>query len=755
MRMFLRGALALSVLLSLAGAAPHRAQVAPAQRGITAEDYYSFEFLSDPRLSPDGRWVAYVVTTVDQRQNRRLSQIWLAAADGSRPPRQFTTSPQSSNSPRWSPDGRALAFISTRPDGGSQTQPAGASPPAPPASAPANPETQGAGAQQQQSQAAAPPQTTSTPANPETPGQIGTATTPGVPSALQTAAAEATPRAQVWVLALDGGEARRVTNLRNGVGAYDWSPDGTRLVLTSRTGPSDVKPPSSDVRHYKNISYKFNDTGWFDDKRSHIFVVDVRSGAARQITSGQDWNDSDPQWSPDGTRIAFVSDRTGRAFDESRNTDVWVISAEGGPLTKISDHEEEDASPRWSPDGKTIAFTGRVRERDHPKIYVAPAAGGRPSRNVAPELDLIPSDLTWGEGGRALYFGAGVRGETHLFRVDAGTGRIRQVTKGARAVRFADFGERGRRMVYAANDFRRPDDLYAADLDGSNEKRLTDLNARLWPQLRLASVERMTYKGAEGWDIDGFLVRPAGWREGQKYPMVLSIHGGPAAMYGVDWFHEFQVYAARGWAVFYTNPRGSTGYGQKFERGIEGEWGRNDYVDVMSGVEEVTRRNPWIDRERLGVTGGSYGCYLTNWIVGHTNLFKAAVTLRSVTNFVSDEGTRDGAYGHKADFGGDLFEKFDLYWERSPLKYAMNVKTPILILHSENDHRVPLEQAEQWFRALKHFGATAEFVIFPRENHNLTRTGEPKHLVESLNWQLYWFDRYLEGRQSAVPPDAR
>jgi len=722
-------AAALVLLLALGAAAG--GQEAAKRRGVTPEDYYSFEFLSDPRLSPDGRWAAYVLTTVDQRQNRRLSQIWLAATDGSRPPRQLTTSPQSSTSPRWSPDGRSLAFISSRPPSEPQ------SPQAPTQGAPQPPNTP-------------PPQ--ATPAGP-----AATATTPGTPSALQTAApaGEATPRAQVYLLPLEGGEARRVTSLKNGVGGFEWSPDGTRLAVTSRTGPSDVKAPSSDVRHYKHLSYKFNDTGWFDDKRSHVWVVDVQSGAARQITSGEDWNDTDPQWSPDSTRIAFVSDRTGRAFDESRNTDVWVVSADGGALTKISDHEEEDASPRWSPDGRHIAFVGRLRRRAHPKIFVAPSAGGAPSRNVSPSLDLIPSNLKWAEAGRALFFEAGVRGETHLFRADARDGALKQLTKGARAVRFVDANDRARRIVYAANDFKNMDDLYAADLEGAGERRLTRLNERLWSRLAFADVERMTYKGADGWDIDGFLVRPLGWREGQKYPLILSIHGGPAAMYGVDWFHEFQGYAARGWAVFYTNPRGSTGYGQKFERGIEGEWGRNDYTDVMNGVEEVLRRNPWIDRERLGVTGGSYGGYLTNWIVGHTNLFKAAVTLRSVTNFVSDEGTRDGAYGHEDDFGGDLFEKFDLYWERSPLKYAANVKTPTLILHSENDHRVPLEQAEQWFRALKHFGAPAEFVIFPRENHNLTRTGEPRHLVESLNWQIYWFDKYLDGNDRAVPPDAR
>jgi dipeptidyl aminopeptidase/acylaminoacyl peptidase len=742
MRTSRRAAAALALLLSLFAQAANISARQPAKRGVTPEDYYAFEFLGDPRMSTGGKWVAYVVTTIDQRQNRRLSQIWLAATDGGRPPRQLTTSAQSSSSPRWSPDGRTLAFISSRPS--SDAAPPTQQSPAQPGSQ-AQPNAQGSAQSAQPS-----PQASGAPA--PTPMQA-TATTPGVSSAQQTAS-DSAPRAQVWALSLEGGEARRVTNLKNGVNNFDWSPDGSRLVVTTRTGPSDAKAPSSDVRHYKHTSYKFNDTGWFDDKRSHIWVVNFQTGAARQITSGDDWNDTDPRWSPDSTRIAFVSDRTGHAFDESRNTDVWVVSAEGGAPAKISDHDKEDNSPRWSPDGKTIAFTGRVHQLDAPQIYAAPATGGQPSRNVAPELDLIPSNLTWAEQGRALYFEAGVRGELHLFRVDVRDGKIRQVTRGPRAVRLVDIDDAARRLVYASNDFKHLDDLYASDLDGSNERKLTNLNAKLWSQLQLADVERVPYKGTDGWDVDGFMVKPLGWREGRKYPMILSVHGGPAGQYGVDWFHEFQVYAARGWAVFYCNPRGSTGYGQKFERGIEGEWGGKDYVDVMNGVEAALAKYPWVDRERLGVTGGSYGGYMTNWIVGHTNIFKAAVTLRSVVNFISDEGTRDGAYGHKEDFGGDLFEKFDTYWDRSPLKYAANVKTPILILHSDNDYRVPLEQGEQWFRALRHYGATAELVIFPRENHNLTRTGEPKHLVESLNWQLYWFDKYLDGNASAAPPDA-
>ena len=659
------------------------------QRGITPEDYFAFESLSDPHLSPDGKLVAYVVTKVDRAQNRRNSAIWMVAADGVRAPWQFTTNPQSATSPRWSPDGRSLAFLSSRPAEG---------------------------------------------------------------------IAQEQPRPQVYVLSLEGGEARRVTNLKNGVSLFQWSPDGLRLVVVSRIGPSDSRPPGkedskdrSDVRHYKNTSYKFNDSGWFDDRRTHLWIVESKSGNAKQITEGDEWNDSDPQWSPDGTKLAFVSNRTGKEYEQNRNTEVWVIPAEGGALTKISDHAESDNSPRWLPDGKTIAFTGTTQEREHPKIWLAPATGSAASVLAANGLDLIPTGLEWSDDGRALFFETGVKGESHLFRVDLASKAIAQVTTGARAVRAVDFGKGA--MVYTVNDFKHLDDLYVSDLSGKNERQLTHLNQAWWQQLQLAEVERFTYQSADNWNVDGFIVKPLGYQEGKKYPLILNVHGGPAGMYGVDWFHEFQVYAAKGYGVLYTNPRGSTGYGQKFERGIFGEWGGKDYQDVMNGLDAALKRYAWIDADKLGVTGGSYGGFMANWIVGHTDRFKAAVTLRSVVNFISDEGTRDGAYGHKDDFGGDLFEKFDLYWDRSPLKYAKNVKTPTLILHSDNDFRVPLEQGEQWFRALKHYGVTTEIVMFPRENHNLTRTGEPKHLVESLNWQLYWFARFIDGNAAAVPPD--
>jgi dipeptidyl aminopeptidase/acylaminoacyl peptidase len=655
-------------------------------RGATAEDYLAFETLGDPHFSPDGSTIAFVVTTVDQKQNRRRSTIWSVPADGSREPMILTTAPQSSNNPRWSPDGRAIAFLSARP----------------------------------------------------MPGD----------------AATDTPRTQVWLLPLGGGEPRRVTSLSNGASGFQWSPDGTRLVVVGRSGPSDTARSPSDVRHYVHANYKFNDSGWFDDKRAHLWVTDVASGRSSPITSGDDWNDSDPQWSPDGRRIAFVSDRTGKAFDDSHNTDVWVVDAGGGPATKISFHETPDNSPRWSPDGKTIAFVSPMLDKGHPKIWLAPSTVPAPAKLAADRLDVIPSALRWAEGGRALYFETGFKGTSQLFRVDLAARKAAPVTSGDRTVHLVDINERTNRLAYGVNDPTHLDDLYVADLDGRGEKPLTHLNAALWKQLRLSPVERVPFKGADGWDVDGFFMKPIGWEAGKKYPMILTIHGGPAGQFGFDWYHEFQVYASHGWAVFFTNPRGSTGYGEKFERGIELNWGGKDYVDVMNGVDAALLKYPWIDADRLGVTGGSYGGYLTNWIVSHTNRFKAAVTLRSISNFVSDDGTRDGAYGHADDFTGDIFDKHDLYWNASPLKYARNVKTPTLVLHSDNDFRVPIEQGEQWFRALQHFGVPSEVVFFPRENHNLTRTGEPKHLVESINWQVYWFERYIDGNANALPPDA-
>lgn len=624
------------------------------QRPVTPEDYLLFAAVADPQISPDGKLVAYTVTRIDTRLNRRISEIWVVPSDGSSPPRALT-SVQSSSSPRWSPDGRTLAFLSAR-----------------------------------------------------------------------TAPDDTAPKPQIHLLSMAGGEGRRLTRLAGGVSAFAWSPDGSRLVCVSRSGPA---PGPSDTRHYLSSFYKFNGRSFFDTQRSHLWVVDTKSLEARQITSGDARNDLDPQWSRDGKRIAFASERTDA--EPGPNSDIWVVPSAGGEPLRIADRHESDRSPKWSPDGASIAYLAASEADETPAIWIAPGSGGT-SRAAVPKLDYTPDNLTWRPDGSGFLFAAGWHGEQHLYSLDLRGGGVAAITKGARYLGSVAFDFASRRMAYTVNDATHLDEIFSSALDGSGERQLTNTNGDLAAELQMSGIERMTYKSVDGLEVDGFLMKPVGWQAGRKYPMVLSIHGGPAGAYGVGWFHEFQVYASRGWAVFFTNPRGSTGYGVEFQRAVKLEWGGKAYEDIMKGVDAALAKYPWIDRDRLGVTGGSYGGFMTNWIVGHTDRFKAAVTLRSISNFTSVEGTRDGAYGHKRDFGGDLYQNFDLYWRYSPVRYAKDVKTPILVLHSDDDQRVPLEQGEQWFRALQHFRVPSEFVIFPRENHELTRAGEPKHLVESL-----------------------
>ncbi|HEY2944838.1 MAG TPA: prolyl oligopeptidase family serine peptidase [Vicinamibacteria bacterium] len=448
----------------------------------------------------------------------------------------------------------------------------------------------------------------------------------------------------------------------------------------------------TDSRRYTSIFYKLDGSGWDDGRRAHLFVVDVASGESRQVTSGG-WNDSDPEWSPDGTRIAFVSDRTSGERDwEGRHSDVWVVPAGGDEAVRISDHEEADTEPAWSPDGRTLAFFGSLAEGDHPKVYLAPSKGGGTSTLASPRVDHIGNHLTWESSGRGLTFEAGAAGERHLFRLDLASKDVRPVTRGPRHVSQVDVSERTGRMVYRANDSNHPDDLYVADLTGQNERRLTRFNAAHLDGLELPAVERIAYKGADGWDIEAFLLKPAGWAPDGKYPMVMSVHGGPNGMHGYGWLFDLQCFAGRGYAVFMPNPRGSSGYGEAFQRAIAGEWGGKAYVDIMNGVEAVLKGHPWIDRERMGVLGQSYGGFMTNWIVGHTTLFKAAVTMAGISNLVSVQGERDAAYNHRRDFGGELFGNFQ---------------------------------------------------PFPRASHAFRTNGEPRQVVEAVNWQLWWLDRFL------------
>jgi dipeptidyl aminopeptidase/acylaminoacyl peptidase len=617
---------------------------------ITSSDYYRTISVSDPRLSPDGNWIAFVATRAEERSDHRRTTIWLVAADGSTMPRRLTTA-QNATHPRWMPGSDGVGFLSARP----------------------------------------------------------------LPDALPHVAA----KPQVYVLPLDGGEPRRLTNLKNGVTSFEFSPDGWKIACVSRTGSDDDHSSGreeSDVRDYVYPFYKLDSAGWFDRRRSHIWIVDLKTHQTRQLTSGNATDDLEPRWSPDGTRLAYVARRLDGA--DAQTGDIWTIPAAGGEPMHISGDRRFPRSPRWSPDGARIAYIAEENASAVPKIWIAPAAGPGKSELATDEI-TFPSQIEWSDDGRALYADVPTRGSYRVFRVDLASRKATALTAARREVRHVHFTRGVPLMVYTASDATHPDDVYCARVNGHNERRLTNANRSLMDSTEFSGVEPMSYSGADGLTIEGFLLKPAGWQPGKTYPMILSIHGGPDGMAGFGWSEELQVFAAHGWAVFYTNPRGSTGYGEKFQRAVAREWGGKAYEDIVDGVDAALKKYPWIDPARLGVRGQSYGGFMTEWITTQTTRFRAAAALSGISDFVSDDGSRDGFYGHARDFGGDLFHNFDLYWKYSPVRYAQNVKTPTLVLHGANDQRVPLTQAEEWFRALKHFGVTSELVVFPREGHSI------------------------------------
>lgn len=650
------------------------ASAAADRRGISPDDYYALATAADPHLSPDGKLVAFTVTTIDRKLNKKFTEIWMTPADGSRAPWQFTNE-ESASSPRWTPDGKALAFISGRHDP-------------------------------------------------------------------RTGAAE---RPEVWLLPMSGGEARRVTNLKDGVTAFQWSPDGRRLACVSKSGGGDSGRGAIDFRDYTSPAYKADGKGFFDDRRDHIFVVNAATGTARQLTSGEQRNDSNPQWSPDGKRIAYISDRTDKSL--LANGELYVVAADGGTPVHLSAPDSSLSGLRWSPDGRSLAYIGAVGEVAIPKIWISPSDGGK--YRVASETVTYPNEIEWSKDGSALFFSGAFRGAHPIFRLNLAGGTATPLIRDT-VTTSLEVDNENRKIVYSAADYRHPAEIFAADIDGRDSLQLTHLNEKMLADVDIQPVERMEFKAADGLDIEGFFVKPVGWQPGRTYPMILMLHGGPNGMWGINWNLESQAYAGRGWAALMINMRGSSGYGEAFQRRVAKEWGGKAYQDLMTGVDAAIKKYPWVDGGRLGVTGQSFGGFMTDWIVGQTTRFKGAVTLSGISDFISVEGTRDGFYGHSRDFGGDLWENFDLYWKYSPIRNAPKVKTPTLVLHGDNDQRVPLGQGEEFFRALHHFGVPTELVIFPREPHSLRV--EPKHAVEVLEWQIYWFEHYVAGDEAATKP---
>jgi len=652
------------------------------------QDITRIRFISDPQVSPDGQRVAFVVTMLSEEKDQYLSHIWMVDTVGGEP-RRFTTGPKRDTKPRWSPDGTRLAFLSER---------------------------------------------------------------------------EAHSKAQLYVMPAAGGEPARLTNLPNGVMHHVWSPDGTRLAFIARVGGwqepahEEERQKSKPVRVITTLKYKANGEGFIYDRRPHLFVVSVDGGEPRQVTEG-DFANADPTWSPDGTHLAFVSARhEDRDYDNA--SDIWIIPAHGGAPRRLTDTAGPVSSPAFSPDGRTIAYLGhRYRHESgrNMRVFTMPVAGGMPTcLTLALDRTCVPffSNVAprWSADGQWITFAVEDQGDIPIYRVRAdGTAAPERIITGERQVTGLSASRDGVLLAFAAMDVVSPVEVFVCHADGTGEKSLTDLNRAWKAEVARVRPERFRYE-RDGRQLDCWVMRPFGCKSGARYPVLLNIHGGPHTQYGHHFFDEFQIYASAGYAVIYTNPRGSQGYGEEFTRAVIGDWGGGDFADVMAGLDEALRRYDFIDPERLGVMGGSYGGFLTSWTVGHTDRFKAACSERAVNNTYTLFGTSDIGHSFSEAQSGHLpWENMQWYIDHSPLTYAKDISTPLLIIHSESDLRCPVEQAEQLFVALKKQRKQVVFVRFPDEDHDLSRSGRPRHRLERFRVILDWFARYLQPGGAAEP----
>lgn len=649
------------------------------RRTMKPEDILNIRWVSDARISPDGKRVAYVVTTLDKDKDEYLSRIHLVdVASGES--RQLTSGPKRDTAPRWSPDGRYLAFVSERGE----------------------------------------------------------------------------EKAQVWALPMHGGEAWPLTKEKTAVSNPEWSPEGTRLAYNVVSEPEPEKTadgkPRPKVRTITTLKYKSNGEGFVDDKWRQVAVVNVdfagrKAAEPKKLTRG-DYNHGEPRWSPDGRRIAFAAARhAGR--DRDGAADVWVVGLDGAAPSRLTETRGPVSGIAWSPDGRRIAYLGHEDRYaglaiNH-RVWLVPSAGGKP-RCLTRDLDAHCTTATmtpaWAEDGGSLFFGLEERGAWNVWQVDPRGAKATPVLGGPRQVASASLA--AGRIAFVAASPSWPAEVFIAGQDGSKERKLSRENDAWLDAVVLAEPEEIKAVAADGTPVHAWVMRPPTADRRAKLPCLVNVHGGPHAQYGYNFFDEFQVYAAAGYVVVFGNPRGSIGYGEAFTNSIRGAWGSKDWEDVTA-IADAAEALPFVDRSRIGIMGGSYGGYMTSWAVGHTDRFAAACSERAVNNLYSMVGSSDIGWSFQVyEVRGRPFDDPDRYLRMSPIHYVKDIRTPLLIIHSENDLRCPIEQGEQLYVGLKLLRRPVQFVRFPEENHEMSRAGKPRHRLKRFEVILGWFGKHLK-----------
>lgn len=719
-------ALLLVAPVALIAQGPTTPAAPAAQRAFQPNDWYSVTQLAGAAMSPDGKRIAFTVTTAVEALNKRHSEVWVVNSAGGEPMRWTSPGYESSN-PRWSPDGKLLYFSSDRPGGRGQNwalrldQPEGEA---------------------------------------------------FQPDSIPTVGSEPKDKSfSVYAAGDDGVVGGRGGRGGRGGGGGGRGGRGGANLLSIPPAGSITKPVDQtrfDGRQIVNFPYKANGVGFIvapvrREQAPHpqqIFVQRHDGSRKIQLTS-TNYSHRDVVVSPDGKWIAFTADPELRSdslvqaeadstaklpFDRARDeaprndADIFVIPVAGGAPRKVAALEGTESDLGWSPDSKKISFISRPSRYRSSSLRLIELAGGAP-QNLTSGWQYEPATYEWLPNGE-IAMSATIGGRTAMYRVNVKTNQTREIIGGRRAIRNFSWDEKMSQVAFIATSVNKPTELFVADAEGKNERKLTGFNDKVNAEIAWSDAERFTYPSVKGLTIEGWLMKPYGYEPGKKYPVVLYIHGGPHSQYDEGWFDEFQSLAGSGVWVLYTNPRGSSGYGAEFTNITRGEWGGDDYLDLMKAVDIAAAR-PDVDSTKMGVTGGSYGGFMTAWIETKTTRFKAAETDRMIANWVSWYSASDAQGLTESEFFGKPWENPAMYDTLSPIKYVAKVKTPTLLVQSEEDYRAPIVEAEQWFMSLRKQNVPAEFVRYPRSNHDLSRTGEPWLLVDRLGRIRQWFTYWL------------